>query len=127
MRKLTWLPVLVWLASGGVARAHEGHDHASKSATLTGEVVDITCLMDHDGKGDKHATCAQKCIEKGLPVGLLVGNKLYAVILGSHESPNEKLAPFAGKLVTMKGSVVEKNGMHVIDMESVDLAKTTAK
>ena len=110
--------------TSGFAAAHEGHDHAAKSGKLTGEVVDITCFMGHDGKGEKHAACAQKCIAKGLPVGLLVGNTLYAVVLDSHDSPNEKLAPFAGKLVTMTGTIVEKNGMHVIDMEAVEPAAT---
>ena len=83
--------------------------------------------MDHDSKGEKHAACAQKCIAKGLPVGPLVGNKLYAVIIGSHDSPNEKLAPFAGKLVTMTGALAEKDGMRVIDMEAVEPATTPAK
>ena len=30
-----------------------------------------------------------------------------------------KLAAFAGQLVTMTGTVVEKSGMRVVDMESV--------
>lgn len=68
------LGLTMLLATSGVAVAHEGHDHAAKSGELTGEVVDITCYMDHDSKGEKHAACAQKCIAKGLPVGLLVGN-----------------------------------------------------
>jgi hypothetical protein len=114
-------------AMSPLAGAHEGHDHAAKSGKLTGEVVDITCFMDHDSKGEKHAACASRCIEKGLPVGLLVGDKLYAIILGSHDSPNEKLAPYAGKLVTMTGSISEKSGMRVIDMDTVEPATTPAK
>ena len=127
MRTMTWLLGLAWLTSGGIAAAHEGHEHPTTSAKLTGEVVDITCLMDHDSRGDQHAACAQKCIAKGLPVGLLVGHKLYAVILSSHESPNETLAPFAGKLVTMTGTVVEKDGMRVIDMATVEPATTSER
>ena len=107
------------LATTGAAVAHEGHDHAAKNGKLTGEVVDITCFIGHEGKGDKHAACAQKCIAKGLPVGLLAGDTLYVVVVSSHLSPNETLAPFAGKLVTMTGTIVEKNGMHVIDMDAV--------
>jgi hypothetical protein len=117
----------LWLAASGGASAHEGHDHAGKNGKLTGEVVDITCFIGHEGKGDKHAACAQKCIAKGLPVGLLVGNTLYAVVLSSHDSPNEKLAPFAGKLVTMSGTIVEKSGMHVIDMDAVEPAAAPSR
>jgi hypothetical protein len=119
MRNVAKMLSLVVMTSGAVAGAHEGHDHAAKSGTLTGEVVDITCFMDHDSKGEKHAACAAKCIQQGLPAGLLVGNKLYVVILGNHQSPNEKLAPLAGKLVTMTGTIIEKDGLRAIDMESV--------
>jgi hypothetical protein len=119
MQTAKWLLCFLVMAVATVAGAHEGHEHAASGVKLTGEIVDITCFMDHSSKGDKHAACARKCIEHGLPVGLLVGSKLYAVILSTHESPNEKLAPFAGQLVTMTGTVVEKDGMRVIDMASV--------
>ena len=111
--------LLAAMLTSSIAWAHEGHEHAAKSRTLTGEIVDITCFMDHASRGDKHAACARKCIESGLPVGLLAGDKLYVVILSTHELPNTKLASFAGQLVTMTGSVVEKDGMRAIDMESV--------
>ena len=124
MRNVAKILSLVVMTSAWVAGAHEGHDHAAKSATLTGEVVDITCLMDHDSKGEKHAACATKCIQQGLPAGLLVGNKLYVVILSNHQSPNEKLAPLAGKLVTITGTIVEKDGLRAIDMESVTPQKS---
>jgi hypothetical protein len=100
------------------ALAHEGHE-AKKGSELVGEVIDLTCYLDHDSKGDKHASCAEKCIAKGNPVAILVGDKLYMVIKSDHESPNVALAPFAGKKVRIKGTVLEKNGMHAIDLESV--------
>jgi hypothetical protein len=87
---------------------HEGH-HAS-SGKLTGEVVDITCYLDHESHGEKHATCAQKRIEKGMPVGIVADGKLYVVIVSGHESPNAKLAPYAGKLVTVTGKRLERDG-----------------
>jgi hypothetical protein len=114
------------LALTSTVAAHEGHEHGSGSGTLTGEVVDITCLVDHGSKGAQHSTCAQKCIAKGLPVGLLVGDKLYLVILGSHDSPNATLAPLAGKMVTMTGAISQQHGVRVIDMESVAPAKASS-
>ncbi len=124
MRATRSILVALALAAGGAAGAPPGHDHAARRGTLTGEVVDITCLMDHASSGERHAGCAQKCIAKGLPVGLLVGDRLYAVIVSTHESPNDKLAAFAGQLVTMTGTIVEKDGMRAIDMESVAPAAT---
>jgi hypothetical protein len=121
MRTLS-IALLLSLAAAP-AFAHEGH-HGKKQpeGKLTGEVVDITCYLDHDSKGDKHASCAQKCIDKGMPVGLVADGKLYLVVVSSHESPNAKLAPFAGKMVTISGKQTERDGMRAIDMEDVQPA-----
>jgi hypothetical protein len=122
MKRASWIiaatTALGLGASAGV-RAHEGHE-GGKAGKLTGEVIDITCYLDHDSAGEKHAECARKCIESGMPVGLLVNGKVYAVIVGTHETPNAKLAPYAGKKVTITGKIVEKGGMRAIDMESVE-------
>jgi hypothetical protein len=121
--------VLVWLAVPLVSSAHEGHKKGKTKAVpaahdgqITGEVIDITCFMDHDSSGAEHASCASKCIAKGNPVGILAGDTLYVAIMSNHEAPNAKLAPFAGKRVTVKGETSEKNGIHVIDVESIEPA-----
>jgi hypothetical protein len=112
--------VLLCSLVGSAVLAHEGHHHNEQAVgKLTGEVVDITCYLDHESKGEKHSACARKCIESGMPVGLLAGGKLYAVIVSSHESPNAKLAPYAGKLVTITGKVLQRDGLRAIDMEDV--------
>jgi hypothetical protein len=111
---------LFLVAISSAASAHEGHHHAkTKEVTLTGEVVDITCFVDHDGTGEKHASCAQKCISGGNPVGLLVKDTLYLIVMSSHEPPNAKMAPYAGKLVQVTGKAAAKNGIHVLDLETV--------
>jgi hypothetical protein len=115
MSKLLTVAALSLLAA--VAGGHEGH-HA-KADQLTGEVIDLTCYLDHGSVGPKHAECARKCIERGLPVGLLVNGKVYNVIISSHEAPNAKLAPYAGQMVTITGKTIVKNGTRAIDMEDV--------
>jgi|SRR5579872_6940581 len=90
-------------------------DVLAEDQTVTGEVVDLMCYLDHGAKGDKHAGCAKTCISGGGPVGLLTeDNQLYLVI-GAHKPINDKLADFAAKKVTLKGKVVEKNGMKMIE------------
>ena len=106
------------------AAAHEGHEH--KAGTLTGEVIDITCYLDHGSVGPKHADCARKCIERGMPVGLLVKGKVYSVIISSHEAPNAKLAAYAGQMVTISGKTIVKDGIRAIDMEDVKPVAQTA-
>jgi hypothetical protein len=88
---------------------------AAGEETVTGEVIDLMCYLDHGAHGDKHAECAQKCIDSGGPVGLLTkDNQLYLVI-GQHEPINKELAPLAAKTVTLKGKIVERNGVKMIE------------
>jgi len=47
-------------------------------------------------------------------VGLLSGDDLYLVI-GDHAPINKQLASKAAETVTLKGKVVEKNGMKMIE------------
>ncbi len=83
--------------------------------TIQGEVVDLMCYLDHGAKGEKHKVCSTKCIEGGGPVGLLTAdNKLYLVV-GDHQPMNKELAAKAAQTVTLKGKVVERNGVKMIE------------
>jgi hypothetical protein len=92
-------------------------DAATKS--IKGEIVDLMCYLDHGAKGEKHKGCAEKCIKGGGPVGLLSGEDLYLVI-GDHKPINEELASKAAQTVTLKGKVVEKHGMKMIENAEIE-------
>ena len=96
------------LPSVAVARADD-------AKSVTGEVVDLMCYLDHGAKGDKHAGCAEKCIKSGGPVGLLTKDDQLYLVIGDHQPINEDLAPKAGKTVTLTGKVVERNGVKMIE------------
>ena len=87
---------------------------SGSTQTITGEVVDLMCYLDHGAKGEKHKGCAEKCIKGGGPVGLLSGDQVYLVI-GDHEPINDKLADKAAQTITLKGKVVERSGMKMIE------------
>ena len=87
---------------------------AAASKEVTGEVVDMMCYMDHGAKGEKHAACAAKCIKGGGPVGIASEGKTY-LIVGDHKPMNEQLAEHAGKTITVKGKVAEKDGISMIE------------
>jgi hypothetical protein len=91
---------------------------ATTADKLTGEIVDITCYADHDAHGDKHASCAQKCLTAGMPVGLLSDGKLYIVTMKDHSAPSAKLATFGGKSVVATGKRVEKDGTRVFELDT---------
>jgi hypothetical protein len=100
-------------------RVNFGADSDAATKSVTGEIVDLMCYLDHGAKGEKHQGCAQKCIKSGGPVGLLSGDDLYLVI-GDHKPMNEELAAKAAQTVTLKGKVVEKNGMKMIENAQIE-------
>lgn len=97
------------------AQEHEHHDSdAGASKTVTGEVVDLMCYLDHNASGDKHAACASKCIKGGGPVGIVSDGKSY-LLVGDHKPMNDELADLAGKTITVKGKLAERGGMSMIE------------
>jgi hypothetical protein len=107
------------LAVSPLAIAQE-HEHgkenlgATAEKTVTGEVVDMMCYVDHGATGDKHASCAQKCVKGGGPVGLLSEGKAYLVV-GDHKPMNDQLAEYCGKTVTLKGKMAERGGIAMLE------------
>lgn len=123
MRKVKITAALIGLSAAvgwGTATFAADEKAPAQTKSITGEVVDLMCYLDHGAKGDKHKGCAEKCIKSGGPVGLLSGEDLYLVI-GDHKPMNDELAAKAAQTVTLKGKVVEKNGMKMI--ENAELEK----
>ena len=88
---------------------------AQETQTITGEVVDLMCYLDHGAKGEKHAGCAEMCIGSGGPVGLLTKDNQIYLVVGKHKPINDELASVAARTVTVKGKVVERDGMTMIE------------
>ena len=89
--------------------------HAQEGTSITGEVVDLMCYLDHGAHGAKHVGCAEKCIKGGGPVGILTADDKLYLVIGEHQPMNDTLAPLAGKTVTLTGKVVSRNGMNMIE------------
>ena len=92
---------------------------AGETKTIKGEVVDLMCYLDHGAKGEKHKGCATGCIKGGGPVGLLTEDDQIYLIVGDHKPMNEELASKAAQTVTLKGKVVERHGMKMIENAQV--------
>ena len=88
---------------------------SGQTEIIKGEVVDLMCYLDHGAKGDKHKGCAKKCIDSGGPVGLLTADDQLYLIIGDHKPMNTELSAKAAETVTLKGKVVERNGMKMIE------------
>lgn len=87
---------------------------AAAEKTITGEVVDLMCYADHNAMGEKHASCAAKCIKGGGPVGIVSEGKTYLVV-GDHKPMNDQLAEYAGKTVTLKGKLASNGGIPMLE------------
>ncbi|SRR5581483_11967273 len=112
MKKLT---TLLGIAALGMLGFPALAADEKSETTVKGEILDLTCYADHGGSGEKHAGCAEKCISMGLPVGIKgEDGKVYTVV-GAHKPMNKELAQYAGKTVTLKGKVAEKDGVSLLE------------
>jgi hypothetical protein len=129
MKKLIALIVSTAIAAS-LAVAHEGHDETeeaaeTKTVTVTGEVVDMACYIDHNATGEKHAECAKTCIESGLPVGIKGKDGKTYLLIGEHKPMNKELAAYAAKTVTVKGKLANRDGFNMI--ENAEIVKPESK
>ena len=105
------------MKSGEMDMSH-GND---KEVTMTGEVLDLYCFMNHpdDGQGPSHAKCAKACINKGLPIGFMSGGEVYLIVGKDHESAAGMVAEYAGAQSTITGKLIKHHGMKAIELASI--------
>ena len=125
MNKL-WIAVLA-AALAAPAAAAEAHKHhaaaaADKAASLSGELVDMACFMKHDGKGEKHAKCAQMCVKGGAPLGMLTAEGQVYLLVNEHgnEKPFAAAKLLAGGNAKVTGLVVSRGGVQAIIVAKVE-------
>lgn len=97
---------------------------ATKPVTMTGEIIDLSCYVDHGAMGMDHAKCANGCIKKGLPVGFLSADGIMYIMVGKdHEPINAMVADFAGKKSTVTGTVKDAKGFKAFELATIAEAK----
>lgn len=92
-----------------------------KTTTLKGEVLDMSCYMGHGAHGPGHKMCAQMCLNKGLPAGLLTSNGQVYLLVEDHNKENayKDVIKHAAANVTITGRVADKNGVQALVVEDV--------
>lgn len=100
-----------------------GHGPAAAADTFTGEIVDLACYLPHPatGKGASHKKCAETCLKKGLPMGLLTDDNQVYVIVEDHDNPKPyaALKDKAAQRVTIEGDKVSQGGTQGIVVQGV--------
>jgi len=117
--------VIVSFATAPLALAHDPAEHGKENLsgggekTVTGEIVDMMCYVDHNAVGETHGqSCGAKCIKSGGPVGIVSDGKAYLVV-GEHKPMNDQLAEYCGKTVTLKGKSAERGGIALLENAEV--------
>jgi hypothetical protein len=103
--------------SGSLWAADPKADAASgaDNTTIKGEVIDLVCYTDGGLSGEEHAGCAKVCIKAGLPVGLKATDGKVYLLVGDHKPMNAELVEYAAKTITMKGKLVSRDGINMLE------------
>lgn len=120
MKKFVAL-VIASISAGLFAVSVVTAEDAKENVTVKGEVLDMACYLDSGKSGPKHAECARTCIESGTPVGLKGEDGKVYIVIGMHQPANKELAPYAGKTVTLRGKVVTRDSINLL--ENAELVK----
>ena len=102
----------------------------AKPATITGELVEVSCYLQLGKKGEAHIPCGSDCIKNGMPAGILDKNGKLTVLFVEEHDPRrfgqmdirQKLAGLVAKQVTATGMLSEKDGYGALYISGADIA-----
>ena len=120
MKKFMAFSVAIVAAGLLAAWSVRAADSSDATVTVKGEVLDMACYLDHGAHGEKHAQCAAKCIESGLPVGIKGDDGKTYLLIGDHKPLNSTLAEYAGKTITVKGKLTSRDGINMIENAEIE-------
>ncbi|HUB09119.1 MAG TPA: hypothetical protein VMB50_19085 [Myxococcales bacterium] len=105
-----------------------------KAATVTGEVIDVSCFLQLHKRGEKHIPCGTKCIQNGQPIGIVddAGN-VYVLFAEAHNPRRDgqidlkaTFLPLLAKRVTVSGMLEQQKGTRALYVDSAALSGAAA-
>ena len=92
--------------------------------TITGRVVDVSCLLALGASGAEHKQCAAACARAGVPLAILGtdGTLYMPVSTKPSDAQNPRLVPFAESPVKVTGTHRLRAGMHTIEIKTIEAA-----
>ena len=114
------------------SEAHKKVLASGKIATVTGEVVDVSCYLQLGKRGEAHVPCGSKCIANGQPIGIVdADGNLYIVMAEEHHPRRDGqvqlksvLGPLLAKTVTLTGMMTEMKGYRALFVQAAELGGT---
>jgi hypothetical protein len=121
-----------WSSTTWEAAASEANKKVlstGKPATVTGEVVDVSCYLQLGKRGEAHVPCGTKCIRNGQPIGLLDSkDNLYLLFAEEHHPRRDGqvdlksvFVPYLAKTVTVTGMEVDMHGYKGLFVQASEL------
>lgn len=121
---MNWLTIGVLLMTAAPATA----EPQTQSTAITGYVIDSACLFIKSLDKPINKQCAIDCAKAGSPLVILADDGTVYLPISS-EMPatgqNERLMPFAGERVAVRGKVYEHGGSHAVVIEGIKAASVT--
>ncbi|MEJ7604951.1 MAG: aldo/keto reductase [Bryobacteraceae bacterium] len=109
--KLGTKPSAPWTSTTAGAAVDGKPNPGAKEATVTGEIVDFSCYLQIGKHGEKHRSCAQKCLNNGAPIGLLTKDgTVYMLMEEEHDPRRDGQTNFRETAVSHAGHIVEVTG-----------------
>lgn len=117
-----------WSATTLEAASKDEHKAVLKAATvatITGEVIDLSCYTQLGKKGQAHKACGALCVSNGAPVGVLTKEgKVYMIIAEQHHPRRDGQVSLAqafskkmAETVTLTGMLSHQGGMDTLFIE----------
>jgi hypothetical protein len=101
-----------------------------KVATITGELVEVSCYLQLGKRGEKHIPCGSDCLRHGQPAGILdKDGKLTMLFVEEHDprrngeiDVKDQLVGLLAKQVTATGMLTKaKDGSQGLYVQGADL------
>ena len=83
-----------------------------KPATVTGEIIDLSCYLQLGKHGEKHVACGKKCLAAGQPIGLLAKDGSVYMLMAEEHDPRRdgQTEGFRKAAVDHFGQIMEVTG-----------------
>ena len=104
-----------------------------KIVKVTGELLDMGCFISRGLTGDLHRECALKCINAGVPMGVMGADSTVYVLTQNHDramdpktfagspDPYVQLKQWAAMKVEIQGLDWERNGVKFLEVKYAKL------
>ena len=100
-----------------------------KPIKVTGELLDMGCFISRGLRGELHRECATKCVNSGVPMGVMTADSTVYVLTQNHDramdptsfagspDPYQQLKNMASFEVEVLGLNWERNGVKFLEVK----------